>query len=365
MRAGPRIPVMPRLPRTLVACLAFGAAAMPVRSAAQTIDTARVRAAYDAGRRYLDSIDSRHHHVVRVPRLTMHYLEWGPPDGVPLVWLHGSAGSAYEFARLGPRVAALGYRVLAPSFRGHGQSVTADYDFTIYHVADDIVALLDSLGISRAVVGGTSKGGFVAAAIYDQYPARVSGLLLSDGGSWSNQWDFDHHGLDGARRQVAGGGPPRTRGSSEWEVFLGTAGGMVSGAPQAPPAEQVAGLLAAVSPTPDGHWEAFQGFEQMMGSPEAYVASATAPSTLPLLQWSQHAMIPLAVFRRLAVPMTIIDPQENPDPLPMTDQNRRLAALHPAWIVHNIYPETGHAAFRERPDWFLRDAAALLTRVRR
>jgi hypothetical protein len=84
---------------------------------------------------------------------------------------------------------------------------------------------------------------------------------------------------------------------------------------------------------------------------------------MPLLQWSQHAMIPLAVFRNLAVPMMILDPQEPNDELPVTDQNEALATLHPDLIVHRVYARTGHAVVRHRPDWFVRDATELLALV--
>jgi len=53
------------------------------------------------------------------------------------------------------------------------------------------------------------------------------------------------------------------------------------------------------------------------------------------------------------------------DELPVTDQNLELVALHPDLVVHKIYPATGHAAFRERPDWVIRDATQLLQAVKR
>lgn len=335
-----------------------------MRIVAQDFDTSRVRAAYDAGVRVIDSIDRGHHHTVRLPGFTIHYLEWGSRNGTPLVWLHGSASTGYELRHLAPRLAQLGYRVIAPSYRGHGQTTVTDYEFTIWHLADDMVALLDSLRIGRAVFGGSSKGGFVAAAVYDQYPGRVSGLLLSDGGSWSNQWDFDHHGIEGARRQGAEGVPPGATGATRYDVFAKEVGPAISRSPNPPPVERVVDLLVTISRRPDGSWQAFQGFPEMMGTADRYLEGTTAPSKLPMLQWSQHAMMPLAVFRNLDVPMVIIDPQSEPDDLPMTDQNARLAALHPTWVMHRIYPETGHAAFRERPDWLVRDAGELLARVR-
>jgi pimeloyl-ACP methyl ester carboxylesterase len=350
----------------LVATLSAGTliARFAHAQATGSADSIRVRAGYEAGLAALERMDREHGHQVAVNGIRMHYLEWGSRDGVPLIWLHGSAGSGYEVRALAPRLAALGYRVIAPSYRGHGQTRAPSYEFSLYDIADDLLGLLDSLHITQAVFGGSSKGGFVAAAVYDQYPTRVSGLLLADGGSWSNQWDFDHHGLAGAKRQVAGGGPPRIVGDSRFDVFRKLAGAMLGPGAAMPPADGLIDIVVKIGQEPDGQWAFMPGFEQMMGSPSGYLASATAPSTLPLLQWSQHAMIPMAVFRRLAVPMMIIDPQQANDELPVTDQNQRLAAAHPAFVVHKIYPETSHNLAAERPEWFLRDAGELLARVK-
>ena len=75
-------------------------------------------------------------------------------------------------------------------------------------------------------------------------------------------------------------------------------------------------------------------------------------------------MMPLAVFRRVAIPVMILDPEELNDNLPVADQNARLAARHPRYVIHQRYPETGHNLIRLRPEWFVRDAATLLRRAR-
>ena len=75
-------------------------------------------------------------------------------------------------------------------------------------------------------------------------------------------------------------------------------------------------------------------------------------------------MIPRMVFRRLHVPMMILDPQEERDHLPVTDQNERLMRDHPGLVIHRIYPQSSHNIFQSRPDWFVRDAVELLGKVR-
>jgi pimeloyl-ACP methyl ester carboxylesterase len=345
--------------------LALAALLAPSSARAQAVDTARVRAAFQAVTTRRDEIERTHGRYLDLDGFRMHYLEWGSPEGIPLVWAHGSASTAYEIRAVAPRLAAAGYRVLAVDYRGHGLTRVTDFAFSIQDVADDLVALLDRLRIRAAVFDGASKGGFVAAAVYDQYPDRVLGLLMADGGTWSNQWIFDHHGTDMVRQQGArGDGPPRITGSSAFDVFLRLTGERLSRAGEVP-VEPLLDMLVRIGPQVDGSWAFLPGFEHMMGSIESYYAGTTRPSTMPLLQWSQHALIPMAVFRRLDAPMTILDPQEADDDLPVTDQNERLARRHPDLVTHRIYSETGHDVVRLRPDWFVRDAVDLLDRVRK
>jgi pimeloyl-ACP methyl ester carboxylesterase len=330
---------------------------------AQDAAAQRARAAFDTAVALETKYENAHGRYVTANGMRMHYLEWGASHGMPLVWAHGSASTAFELRALAPRLVEMGYRVIAPSYRGHGKTQIANYDVSIYHIADDLVALLDSLKIPRAVIGGASKGGFVAAAVWDEYPERVAGLILHDGGSWSNQWIFDRYPAEVTARQVRGGGPPRIVRATRFEVFQALAAGLLN-APNPPDPERLLDLVSRINRTPDGSWSFIPGFEQLMGMPELFLAATTRPTTLPLLQWSQHALIPTVVFRDLSVPTLIIDPQSNDDDLPVTEQNEKLKALHPDLIVHRIYPQTSHAAFRDRPDWFLRDARELLLRVR-
>jgi len=333
--------------------------------AQQKVDTARVRAAYEAVTALRAHYERDHGRFAEVNGIRMHYLEWGKPDGVPLVWAHGSASTGYELRAVAPRLAEAGYRVLAVDYRGHGLTRVTNYEFGIQHIADDLVALLDLLKIRAAVFGGASKGGFVAAAVYDHYPGRVLGLLMADGGTWSNQWIFDHHGTEEVREQIARGeGPPQVTGKSEFDVFLQLAGRRIPPSGEIP-IEALLDPLVSIGPQDDGTWAWVPGFGKMMGSLQGYYDGATRPSTMPMLQWSQHALIPPIVFRNLDVPMLILDPQEPNDELPVTDQNERLAREHPALIIHKIYPQTAHAVVAARPDWFVRDAVQLLDLVRR
>jgi len=348
-----------RRPATLVMALAL--TPIPSTFAAQAVDTARVRAAYDSVTTLRNQYERSHGRFVTVNGIRMHYLEWGDKNGMPLVWAHGSASTGYEVRHVAPRLAQAGYRVLAVDYRGHGLTRVTDFDFGIYHIADDLIGLLDSLRIPAAVFGGASKGGFVAAAGYDQYPNRVLGLLMADGGTWSNQWVFDRQTPEEARQRLMDPLPLIT-GASEFDVFVRVVGNIPPGDLKV---DWLFDMLMRIGPSENGEWAFLPNFDRMMGSSEATAAGLTRPTTLPPLQWSQHAMIPRMVFRRLHVPMMILDPQEERDHLPVTDQNERLAKDHPDLVIHRVYPQSGHNILQSRPDWFVRDAVELLDQVRR
>jgi len=71
------------------------------------------------------------------------------------------------------------FRVVAPDLRGHGESTVAP-KATVDEMAQDVVALLDALNISEAVICGLSLGGYVTLALYRLFPARVRALVLAD-----------------------------------------------------------------------------------------------------------------------------------------------------------------------------------------
>ena len=329
---------------------------------AQAVDTARVRAAYAKVAALRDEIERSHGRFVTVDGIRMHYLEWGDAKGVTLVWAHGSASRAYEIRAVAPRLVQAGYRVLAVDTRAHGPTRVKSYDFGLQHVADDLVALLDSLRIPAAVFGGASLGAFHAAAVYDQYPDRVLGLLMADGGTFSPQWIYDRQTTEQIRRGLPDALPPIT-GATELDVFLKMVG-HVPAAELPQRTDWMFEMLARIWPADSGGYAFLAGMDRMTTWGEALLPGITHPTTLPPPVWSVHAIIPRMVFRDLHVPMMILDPQDERDVFPVTDQNERLAKDHPELVMHRIYRPGSHNILQATPDWFVRDAVALLGRVR-
>ncbi|MFG1775676.1 alpha/beta fold hydrolase [Micromonospora sp. NPDC049051] len=108
----------------------------------------------------------------------------GPPDGAPVLLIHGNCSSAAFWEPLVRRLPAT-LRVVAPDLRGYGLTDTAPVDATrgLSDFADDVAALLDDPSLfapgARPVVVGHSLGGGVAMRLLVDHPDRVGALLLA------------------------------------------------------------------------------------------------------------------------------------------------------------------------------------------
>lgn len=107
----------------------------------------------------------------------LHVRESG--SGLPVVLLHAfplsSAMWLDQRNGLGKRC-----RVVTPDQRGFGGSPLGADEPSLDHVADDVAALLDGLGLDQVVLGGLSMGGYAAMAFLRRHPRRVRALLLAD-----------------------------------------------------------------------------------------------------------------------------------------------------------------------------------------
>ena len=103
---------------------------------------------------------------------------------LPVICLHGLTRNSKDFEEVAPRLAAGGRRVLVPDVRGRGRS-DRDPDPQRYHpkvYARDVLALMDSLGIARAVFVGTSMGGLITMAVAAIRSRAVAATILNDVG---------------------------------------------------------------------------------------------------------------------------------------------------------------------------------------
>ncbi len=98
--------------------------------------------------------------------------------GIPLVLAHGWPEHAYSWRYQIPVLVEQGYHVIAPNQRGYGNSSQPeDVDtYDIHHLTGDHTALLDALGIEKAIYVGHDWGAIVVWAQALMNPARVMGV---------------------------------------------------------------------------------------------------------------------------------------------------------------------------------------------
>lgn len=112
--------------------------------------------------------------------LNIHYKDTG--TGKPLLCLAGLTRNSRDFSFLYPHVPDL--RVIAMDYRGRGYS---DFDpnysnYTVLNEMQDVIALLDHLGLEKVCILGTSRGGLIAMALAASQSGRLSGVILNDVG---------------------------------------------------------------------------------------------------------------------------------------------------------------------------------------
>jgi pimeloyl-ACP methyl ester carboxylesterase len=101
------------------------------------------------------------------------------PDDAPVLVLSPSLGTTTALWE--PQLPALAarYRVLRHDLPGHGASPAPEGPVTVGRIAQSLLALLDELGIERAVVAGYDVGSRVAQTLASEHPDRVSALVLA------------------------------------------------------------------------------------------------------------------------------------------------------------------------------------------
>ncbi|WP_434681142.1 alpha/beta hydrolase [Pseudomonas sp. R1-18] len=125
-------------------------------------------------------------HAVEEIRLNLGHIElaahlFGPPDGTPVIALHGWLDNANSFAMLAPRLEGL--RIVALDLAGHGHSDhrPAGAGYTLADYVFDVLQVAEQLGWERFALLGHSLGAIVAVILAGSLPERVTHLALIDG----------------------------------------------------------------------------------------------------------------------------------------------------------------------------------------
>ncbi|MGN7929037.1 alpha/beta fold hydrolase [Sphingopyxis sp. 22461] len=140
----------------------------------------------------------------------LHARVYAGPEGSesapPLLCMPGLARNARDFEDLAPHLAQY-HKVIVIEFRGRGESAFAKDPMTYVPLTyvQDVVAMLDELGIERFAAIGTSLGGLVAMLLAAALPGRLVGAVLNDVGP-----ELQTAGLERIRDYIGAGGSQPT-----------------------------------------------------------------------------------------------------------------------------------------------------------
>ena len=117
--------------------------------------------------------------------LDVAYFEAGPAHGTPVLLMHGFPYDIHAYAEVAPLLAAGGCRVIVPLLRGFGATRFL-HPATLRSgeqaaLGADLLALLDALKLTRAVLAGYDWGGRAACVVAALWPERCAGLVTYNG----------------------------------------------------------------------------------------------------------------------------------------------------------------------------------------
>ena len=249
--------------------------------------------------------------------ITVPWVASGDPGGVPVVLLHAWTESRRSFDRLRGALPPSVY-ALAWDQRGHGDADCASGGSSLREAAADVTAFLDAVGLRRAVLVGSSSGGYVAQQVAADHPARVAGLVLvGTPRSLQGRPPFADE-VDELRDPVD---PAWVRASLEWFPCV-----------QPVPRWYLEDRVADGARVPAHVWRA-----ALYGLADAKPPTASGPITVPaLVLWGAEDHL-----------------------LPRAEQQALCAALPRSTFL--AYPATGHLVLWEQPERVAADLTAFLS----
>ncbi|MER5349488.1 alpha/beta hydrolase [Kitasatospora sp. NPDC002551] len=192
----------------------------------------------------------------------------GRGEGAPVVLLPGMLDSRAAYRHLRPLLAAAGRRVITMDLRGFGESSILWDDYSPAAIAGDVLALLDHLGIERAVLAGSSYTGASVVRAAGDAPERVAGIVLIDA--------FVENVPAGALQRLAVGamGALLVRSPAFWGLYHRR---MAYPGPKPADHEEYVAALVAAMRTP-GRRTATRGYVRGDSAPTGWTAAVRCPA---------------------------------------------------------------------------------------
>lgn len=212
--------------------------------------------------------------------VTIHYLIEGKGD--PVVLLHGFGETSHMWLPLFTELAKT-HTVIAPDMRGNGCSSVPKDGYTKAVMAQDIHALVKSLGYSKIQIVGHDIGLMVAYAYAAQYPEDVQKIALMDAflpgvGDWTHVWlmrDLWHFHFYGETPLALVTGRERIYLNHFWNDFAADRNHSLSEADRT--------LYSSEYAKPGHVWAGMEWFKAFEQDSKDFAGYAKTPLTMPML----------------------------------------------------------------------------------
>lgn len=221
-------------------------------------------------------------HYATVNDVRLHYLQAGQSQYAPVVLLHGYTETSHMWLPLIPRLSDR-HVVIAPDLRGAGGSDKPDGGYDKKTLAQDIHALVRSLGYRKVTLVGHDIGLMVAYAYAAQYPDEVDCIVLMDAflpgvGDWQHAWllrDLWHFHFHGEVPLKLVAGRERIYFEHFWNDFA------ADPAHSVPEADRQ--FYAAAYAQPGGMRAGFEYFKAFEQDAVDFAGFAKKPLAMPML----------------------------------------------------------------------------------
>lgn len=118
--------------------------------------------------------------IVQVNGIKIHYINWKNSKKPYLLCLHGLTANAYAFQGLVEAGLGKSWNIISIDQRGRGKSSQPAFGYSIREHANDVIALLDHLGIASVSLCGHSFGGLLSTYLAYNFPARIEQVFIID-----------------------------------------------------------------------------------------------------------------------------------------------------------------------------------------
>lgn len=255
--------------------------------------------------------------------------------GRPLVLVHGFTGAKEDFADHLDPLAELGWHVVAPDLRGHGDSPKPAHDdaYSFDVFAEDLLGVLDALGWASAVALGHSMGGMILQTAVLRAPERFEAIVL----------------MDTSHRALKGADPAVIELGAKLALEEGMASVLATQAAFAGPGMPAHELVVATRP---GYTE-FNDRKLLVTSPQMYATMIKAITD------PQSPIDRLDDLRGVTVPTLVIVGDQD---APFVNPSRRMADAIPGAELA-VIPDAAHCPQFEAPDAWWSALSGFLARV--